>query len=233
MPSTPDSPPPRLRPLWVYRVAFIFATGGILYLLYAGRLVAFLRVVRNPAGSPPLDPWTLFHTAVLVSVFLAPLTHLAWELGVQHATARRLNTVVWRGLVEMWRVAWAGRMPVEMAGAFAKRPEDLPTVAVVTGIGTAIGIFALLMTFLARTHTSALVVWIGGASVLFGIITYCHRRAAAYLQDDPRGFSSFRSWSPLNPERYDPEGRSFVRFEIACAAVLAIWWMGGAIVVLR
>src|SRR2546421_5839255 len=112
----PSPRPPRLRPRWLYRAAYLWAGLGVAWLLVSGRLASYVRAFRAPMQEPPPHPDVLFTTAFLWLVSIGPLLLLAYDLGAQHTQARRLNTSIWRGLRESWRVALAcaerqGRMP--------------------------------------------------------------------------------------------------------------------------
>jgi hypothetical protein len=224
--------PPRLRPRWLYRVSYIWAGLGVAWLLASGRLINYFAAFRRPLQEPPPDPTSLFSTALLWLVFIGPLVLLAYDLGVQHTEARRLNTSIWRGLRESWRVAWQRPRLDEMAQEFAERPEDDMSAAVLQGLTVAAMPLAVFLGAIPTLRTTPGVVWVGGAGVLFGITAYCHRRAAAYLRDDPAGWSMFRQWSLLNPDRYEPAGRPFVRAQIVCMVLLPIWWLGGGGIVM-
>jgi hypothetical protein len=220
--------PPRLRPRWLYRAAYLWAAVGVAWLLGSGRLVSYFRTFQAPMRPPP-DPGALFTTGLLWLAFVSPLLLLAYDLGAQHTEARRFNTSVWRGLRESWRVAWQRVRLDEMAEEFAQRPEDDVMMAILYGITGAAMPPALFLGVMPTLRTERGVIWVGGAGVLFGVATYCHRRAAAYLRDDPGTWSMFRQWSLLNPDRYEPDGRPFVRAQILCAFALAVWWLGGGV----
>jgi hypothetical protein len=225
--------PPRLRPRWLYRLSYVWAGLGVGWLLVSGRLITYFAAFRRPLQQPPPDPTPLFGTGLLWLLFIGPLLVLAYDLGVQHTEARRLNTSIWRGLRESWRVAWQQPRLDEMAAEFAERPEDDVSAAVLQGITAAVLPLAVFWGALPTLRTGPGAVWVGGAGVLFGIAAYCHRRAAAYLRDDPGGWSLFRQWSLLNADRYEPAGRPFVRAQIVCIVLLPIWWLGGGGFVMR
>src|SRR3989441_9092570 len=159
---------------------------------------------------PPADPGALFTTGLLWLVFVSPLLLLAYDLGAQHTEARRFNTSVWRGLRESWRVAWQRVRLDEMAEEFAQRPEDDVMMAILYGISGAAMPPALFLGVMPTLRTERGVIWVGGAGVLFGVATYCHRRAAALLPADPRPWGLFLQGGVLNPARDDADGRPFV-----------------------
>ena len=231
-PGSQPPRPPRLRPRWLYRVSYVWAGLGVAWLVISGRLFSYFAAFRRPLQDPVPDLSSLFSTAVLWLVFISPLLLLAYDLGVQHTEARRLNTSIWRGLRESWRVAWQRPRLDEMAAEFAESPDDDVSAAVLQGITAAALPLAVFLSALPTLRTVAGVIWVGGAGVFFGITAYCHRRAAAYLRDDPGGWSMFRQWSLTNSERYEPAGRPFVRAQIVCMVLLGVWWLGGFILVL-
>jgi hypothetical protein len=225
-------PPIRVRPRWWYRTAYVWAGGGIAWLLFSGRLFSYFRAFQKPlAQAPAENDSEMFLTAIVWLLAIGPLLLLAYDLGSQHIAARRLGTSIWRGLRESWRVAWQRTHPAEMAADFAVTPDDDVAAAVLQGVAVGAMPLALFLGAIPSLRTVGGVVWIGGAGVLFGIITYCHRRAAAYLRDDPGSWNMFRQWSLMNVDRYEPAGRRFVRAQIVCTIILPIWWMGGGILV--
>ena len=228
MPSDDPAPrPPRLRPRWLYRAAYLWAGLGVAWLLASGRLLSYFRAFRQPLQQPPADPGPLFGTGLLWLVSIGPILLLGYELGAQHTQARRLNTTIWRGLRESWRVAWQRPRLDEMAQDFAEAPDDDVTMAILQGCVAAVLPLALFLGVLPNLRTARGVVWVGGAGLLIGVATYCHRRAAAYLRDDPGAWSLLRGWSLLEAGRYDARGRPFVHAQIVCMIILAIWWLGG------
>jgi hypothetical protein len=225
--STPPPRRPRLRPRWVYRIAYLWAIAGIGWLVASGRLLSYFSAFWEPRNRPPSDFDSLFVTAGLWLGFVAPLLFLAFDLGMQHTEARRLNTSVWRGIRETWRVAWQRADINEMAQEFAATPDDDISVAVLQGVGMALLPPVVFLGLAPPLRTVPGVIWIGGTGILFGVMAYCQRRAAAYLRDDPSGWSMFRQWRLLNPARYEPAGRPFVRALVVCVFLLPFWWLGG------
>jgi hypothetical protein len=224
--------PPRLRPRWLYRAAYVWTAVGVAWLLASGRLVTYFGAFRSPLRQPPPNPGPLVATGLLWVVFLAPLLLPAYDLGVQHTEARRFNTSIWRGLRETWRVAWQRPRLDEMAEDFAQRPEDDVSMAVLYGFTAATLPFALFLGAMPMLRTARGVIWVGGAGVLLGVIAYCHRRAAPYLRHDPGAWSLFRQWSLLNAGRYEPAGRRLVHVQLVCSLLLVIWWLGGGILLI-
>jgi hypothetical protein len=70
-------------------------------------------------------------------------------------------------------------------------------------------------------------VWLGGAGILMGSLTYAHYRATAYLRDEPARFDLFRNFRLMDTSRYDEAGHAFVRWERVGGILLMIWWLGG------
>lgn len=234
MSDSSPPPPPRLRPRWVYRAAFSWAALGIGWLLISGRLFSYFKAFRAPLQGEPVSAFDYhFTTAIVWLLALAPLLLLAYELGAQHTEARRLDMSIWRGLRETWRVAWQRRCLDQMAVEFAEKPTDDVLMAFLYGLAVAAMPPALFLSAIPALRTLPGTVWVSGAGVLFGITAYCHRRAAAYLKEDPGAWSMFRQWSLLNPERYDPPGRPFVWAQILCMVILPIWWLGGGVAFIK
>ncbi len=233
-------PPPRLRPRWLYRLAYVWAGIGVAWILISGRLVsyfaAFFTIFKetargtNPATIPTSEFNSLSLTAGLWLVFITPLMLLAFDLGMQHAQARRVHTSLWRGLRETWRAAWQHVQLDKMALEFARAPGDDSSAAILRGVGAAVLPFAFFLFPQLRTVSG--VVWISGVGILLGIMAYSHRRAAAYLSEEPSRWNILRQYNLLNPSRYEPAGRPFVRVQIVCLVLLPMWWLGGGVLVM-
>jgi hypothetical protein len=224
--------PVRVRPRWWYRAAYILAGLGVGWLVLSGRLFSYVRAFRQPLEhTPGANDTEPFITALIWLLAIGPLFWLAYDLGSQHVQARRLDTSIWRGLRETWRVAWQQWHPQEMAADFSVAPDDDLSAALFQGVAIGAMPLALFLGTIPSLRTGPGIVWIGGASILFGVTGYCRRRAAAYLRDDPGSWSMFRQWSLLNTERYEPAGRPFVRAQIVCMILLPIWWLGGGTMV--
>jgi hypothetical protein len=69
-------------------------------------------------------------------------------------------------------------------------------------------------------------VWLVGAGIIMGWITYYDRRAAPYLSDRPSIWAMGRKLRRLDPSRYAEGGRTFVHRETLGIVVLTIWWIG-------
>jgi len=222
-PHATDPKPPRVRPRWLYRAAILLAAGDLVWSIASGRFHSF--ATFKPGAAPP--PTESVLTGLIGFLCFAPLLLLAYDLGSQHTTARRLGNAVWRGLLESWRVAWTREDPRERAYEFNEAPDDDSAIAVLTGLGVALVFPTFFLTAVPGLRSTRGVIWLGGAGLIMGTMAYCYRRAAAYLKDDPSPWSFFRGWSRLNPERYAPEGRVFVWIQIAGMLVMMFWWLGG------
>lgn len=224
-------PDVRLRPRWMYQASYVLFAAGAGWLILSGRLGEHFRLMRAP-GSTPESFERAFVTGLLWVVSVAPLALLSYDLGSQHKEARRFGTGFWRGLAETWRVAWFGRNAAEMQEDFSEAPDDDLTGAVILGVARGALPVALFLSFVPTLRTPLGIAWVSGAGLLIGAIACGHRRAAAYLIDEPGRWSAFRQWSLLNPSRSAPEGRRFARFQVALSVLLALWWLGvlGALV---
>ena len=69
-------------------------------------------------------------------------------------------------------------------------------------------------------------VWLVGAGVIMGWITYNDRRAAPYLSDRPSIWTIGWKLSRLDSSRYAEGGRTFVHREILGVVAMTIWWLG-------
>jgi hypothetical protein len=199
------------------------------YLLWSGRLFVYWQTFMRAE----LSAYAMV-TAALWVVAVAPLIATAWTLGTEHTAARRLGYSLLVGLREVVERA-RGRRPVgrKRSESFARAPKDNPRAALVWG--TAVAVFVPLF-FGALggpdLRTPLAVPWLGGAGVLMGGITYCRRRAIAYIRQEPSSWDVFREWRLLNTARYDEPGRLFVRWQIRLMAVLPFWWLAGGALVL-
>lgn len=209
----------------------------LLYFVASGGMAEWFGAGRGPRPSTSQD-WSDFLTSLLWLGSLAPLGFAAWEIGREHTAARRLNYVVVIGLREVVRRALGladEASEREREEEFARPPRDNPRIALVWGLAVAL----LVPTFFAwfgwkDLRTPRMLLWLSGAGMLMGAITYCRRRAMAYLVDEPpsRWEDPFREWRLLNPDRYAEQGRVFVRWQIAVLLLLPIWWLGGGMVLL-
>jgi hypothetical protein len=201
-------------------------------LAVTGRWAAYARLFRTPpeAAAEAFD--STFSTALIWSLSTLPLVLTAWVLGRRHTAARRLNYELLVGIREVFRLA-RGREPSSSdLEAFARPPRDRPGVAALFGLLVALLVPAFFMAASPFLRTPAAMGWLSGAGILMGGTMYCHRRASAYLVDEPAAFDLFRPYRLLNPRRYDEPGRPFVRAQIVLVILLPIWWLGVGSVVL-
>lgn len=181
-------------------------------------------------GVGPASPGTFsqdFAASVAWILGLVPLGLLSWELGRQHVAARRLGYTGLLGLRELVRIAWTGALPAEAAATYTRPPSDNPGRAMALGIGVGAFVPVFFASFMPALQSPMALAWLAGAGILMGTTVYCSRRAAAYLQDEPQGWGIARRWLLLNPDRYAPEGRVFVRGVIIASTLLPFWWLGG------
>jgi hypothetical protein len=81
------------------------------------------------------------------------------------------------------------------------------------------------LTAMPGLRTARGVIWLVGAGAAMGAGVYFNRRAIAYLQEEPRYWDILRQFRLLNPRRYQPAGRIFVRGQLISMVVLAFWWL--------
>jgi hypothetical protein len=199
------------------------------YLLWTGRVLAYWQTFT--AGDSSADAML---TAGLWLGAVAPLIATAWALGAEHTAARRLGYSLLVGLGEVVERA-RGRRPAGQprVESFALAPKDNPRTALVWGIAVAVFVPLFFGAFGGSDlRTPLAVAWLGGTGLLMGGMMYCHRRAIAYIRDEPSPWDVFREWRLLNASRYDEPGRLFVRWQIRLMAVLPFWWLGGGTLVL-
>ena len=202
------------------------------YLLISGRWAAYFRHFRA-ASSGAMSQRALgsdLLTALLWLIALAPVTFAAWEIGRDHVAARRLGYELVVGFREVCRRAFTSTTrdsQVFHPEHFSRPPADRPGAAVVWGGVIAVLVPTFFASFSPDLRTARGLLWLGIAGLLMGLSMYCRRRAMAYLDDEPGRWDMFREWRLLNPDRYEPAGRIFVRWQIVVAILLPIWWLGG------
>jgi hypothetical protein len=106
-------------------------------------------------------------------------------------------------------------------------------VALLLGLGVALLVPLFFLSLFPAFRSATGLLWLGGAGFLMGLAAYGHRRAAAYIAEEPNPGDLFRPWRLLNPARYEATGRPFVRLQIAAAVLLAPWWLAGPLWALR
>jgi len=223
---------PKVRSPSFYRATIACALAAAIYLAINGRLEFYFQGFRR--GTPPVtDDFTYqITTAVIWLVAVAPLLFAAWELGRQHLAARRLGYHLFVGLGQVFRIAFFGApSPAHLEG-FARSPTDRPRNAVLLGLLVAAALPAFFLGFAPPLRTFNGGVWLGVAGALMGLAAYCHRRAVAYLHDEPGLWNVFCQYRLLNPARYEQSGRPFVWIQMAALVGLVIWWLvGGAFLI--
>ena len=204
-------------------------------LILAHPLAALTFAVATGRASiawPPAAPSRVSADSELLSTLAwfavcAPLFYTAWRLGRENTAARRREFEVFAGLREVFRRAF-GRADAAVPSAedLARPPRDNPERALAFGTAVAVAVPALFAGVIPPLRSGRGLVWLAGAGVLMGSLTYARYRAAAYLRDEPRYFDPFRYWRLLNTARYDEAGRPFVRWQIVGSLLLALWWLG-------
>jgi hypothetical protein len=225
---------PRFRSRMFYRIALGLPIAALLAFLVTGRFQEYWRMFsfENPPSDAAFS--SNLATAFIWSLATLPLLFAAWEIGRQHTASRRLGTGFLLGLRTVVRLALGRGPSAETIADFERAPGDNPRAAVAFGTGTAVLAPLFFLSFLPPLRTMPGVLWLLGAGVLMGLTVYGHRRAAAYLSNEPGRWDLFRPYRLLNPARYSPEGRRFVRLQIIATVTLAFWWLGvGAFVMSR
>jgi len=212
-----------------YWILLALPVAAFTFLAATGRWQAYWHQFRRPLTTPDaaLDD-SSFVTAIIWVLSTLPLMFTAWQLGRRHTAARRNHYELLVGLREVFRVAFGRGASDHASESFTRPPRDNVRTAALLGLGVAILVPVFFMSFLPTLRTLPGAIWLGGAGVLMGGITFFQRRASAYLVDEPPYFDLFRQYRLLNPARYEPAGRAFVRAQIALAIMLPIWWLGGA-----
>jgi hypothetical protein len=193
-------------------------------------------MVRNPGIAPPAITPEQFANMFLLNLAwlaaIAPLCFAAWELGSQRTAARRGGYPMLAGFRDVFRIAFGEGLSASDVAAFDRPPRDQPAAALAMAAGAAVLMPAFFLSFVPPLRTTGGVTWLGGAGLLFGIIVYCHRRAIAYIEQEPGRWDVFRQYRLLNPARYQPAGRHFVRIQILASVALPVWWLLGGILAL-
>src|SRR5437868_1827790 len=203
------SPAPKFRSRAFYRAVLVLPVVVLLVLLGTGRFQAQwsgFSLQGPPRPEPTRDD---FVTNIIWLLALAPLVFAAWEIGRHHAAARRLNLVLWIGLREVVRHAFGRKATPAQLEAYDRPPRDRPGIALLLGGLTTVFIPGFFMSVSPALRSGAPAAWVIGAGVLMGGTIYCHRRAMAYLVDEPGRWDFFRQYRLLNPARYEPAGRRF------------------------
>jgi len=224
---------PKIRSPLFYRATLGWALAGAIYLTATGRFAAYFELFRR--GAPP-DPRAFAESSITALIWLvavAPFIFAAWELGRQHTAARRFGYDLFVGMGHVLQIAFGGGFSDAQVEGFARSPKDRPGMAALLGLLVAAIVPAFFLGFAPPLRTANGAVWLGTTGVLVGLMTYCHRRAMAYLRDEPSVWDFLRQFRLLNPSRYEPPGRPFVRLWVAATVALPLWWLiGGFLLVL-
>jgi len=105
-------------------------------------------------------------------------------------------------------------------------PMDNTRVPLALALLVAIALPAAFFASAPSLRTTLGAVWLVGAGVIMGWITYNDRRAAPYLSDRPSIWTMGWKLSRLDPSRYAEVGRAFVHREILGVVAMTIWWLG-------
>ncbi len=232
------SPALRVRSTTFYRAVLALPLVVLIALFASGTAQAYWTLafssITDPHRAPSLAGFeAAFASAVLWIAAIAPLLFAAWELGKQHTPARTLNSELFSGSRDVVRLATGRPLSPEQIDAFTRPLKDRPGCALAWG--TAVAIFVptfFLLAPLPPLHSARGIMWLVGAGMLMGFGVYCQRRAAPYLVEEPGRWDIFRQQRLLNPRRYEPAGRRFVRWEIVVSIVVPVWWLGGGAIVM-
>ena len=224
---------PRLRSRGFYRAVLLLPVVVLVALLATGRLQESIGMTLGALFGGPLPTHERFMRAWFTNLFwvlgCAPLAFASWELGRQRVAARRLGYAGLVGLRDVWRVAFGEGLSAREQATFDRPPRDRPGVALALGAAMALVVPAFFSLAAPPLRTPSALLWLGVTGLLVGTIFYCHRRAMAYLVDEPGKWDVFRQYRLLNPGRYAEAGRRFVRLQIALSMLLPVWWLVGGV----
>jgi hypothetical protein len=236
--SGEDGAPRELRPTRAihriyYALILLLPLVTFIALTVTGRWQATFAMFRQamtlaPDAVTPEAFSEAYTTAFIWSLSTLPAVLTAWYLGNRHTAARRLNYPILVGFGEIVRLSLGRQQSADRTEDFARPPADEPGIALLHGALTALMLPAFFMAVLPTLRTGPGAVWVGGAGIIMGVMMYCHRRASAYLIDEPGAWDVFRQHRLLNTRRYEERGRPFVRAQITCTVLLPLWWLGGA-----
>jgi hypothetical protein len=164
--------------------------------------------------------WTLICTASTLPLFFA-----AWELGRTKRGARLVGYEVIAGLRDVFVLAIGRELTVENPLESNRRPKDRPGLALAIAAPFGVIVPTFFLVAMPELRTTRGVVWLVGAGAAMGTGAYFHRRAVAYLEEEPRYWGILRQFRLLNPKRYEPAGRIFVRGQLISFVVLLVWWL--------
>jgi hypothetical protein len=224
--------PPRSRIL--YQAALIPPPIALVWMIATGRLREYFGVFNLDSLPSPEHIDRSFGTAMIWTAAVGPVLFLAWERGREHVAARRTGMFLWTGLAEVVRRAFGREPSFEALAAQQRPPRDRPGVALAWGLTTAMLVPSFFLSVAPFLRSAWAVLWLVVAGALMGTSVYLNRRAVAYLLAEPSLWSPFRGLSMLNPERFAPEGRVFVRLQPVTTIALMLWWLvGGSYLVFR
>jgi hypothetical protein len=160
--------------------------------------------------------------ALISAVSTIPLFFVAWELGRRDKGARLLGYEAILGLRDVFLLAIGRDRPPQVS---VQSPRDRPVLALAMAAVFVVLIPTFFLTAMPGLRTARGVIWLVGAGAAMGAGVYFNRRAIAYLQEEPRYWDILRQFRLLNPRRYQPAGRIFVRGQLISMVVLALWWL--------
>jgi len=164
--------------------------------------------------------WTLISAASTLPLFFA-----AWELGRRQRGARLSGYEAIAGLRDVFLLV-VGREPGPQNQLESRpSPKDRPMLALAMAAVAAVLVPTFFLSAVPELRTTRGIVWLAGAGIAMGAGVYFNRRAIAYLNEEPPYWGLLRQFRLLNPKRYHPTGRIFVRGQIISAVFLAFWWL--------
>ena len=132
-------------------------------------------------------------------------------------------------------VAWRNEIVLSWLSVLSRTNRHLPKminesttarVPLALALLVAVAFPAAFFVSAPSLRTTLGAVWLVGAGIIMGWITYNDRRAAPYLSDRPSVWTIGRKLARLDRSRYAEGGRTFVHREILGVVALAIWWIG-------
>jgi drug/metabolite transporter (DMT)-like permease len=166
-----------------------------------------------------------WYWSVASAVSILPLVFAAWELGRRNEGARLSGYEAMAGLRDVFLLAIGRELTPENRLEASGSPKDRPGLALAMGAVLVVLVPTFFLSAMPDLRTSRGVVWLIGAGLAMGAGAYFNRRTVAYLKDEPRYWDILRPFRLLNPQRYQPSGRIFVRGELIAAIVLIVWWL--------
>jgi hypothetical protein len=213
------SPGHRTRPFYIVAIVLPLVVNAVF--LATGHLGEYLSDFSH--GRPPgraYWAWTLISAASSLPLFFA-----AWELGRKNRGARLSGYEVIVGLRDVFQLAIGRDLGPQNQIDSPSSPKDRPMLALAMAAVFAVFVPTFFVTAMPDLRTTRGVVWLAGAGIAMGAQVYFSRRAIAYLNEEPRYWGLLRQFRLMNPRRYQPAGRIFVRGQIISAVFLAFWWL--------